>query len=251
MVDPVAFNIPWLGHPVYWYGILVALGFVAALTHWSATAQRVGMPKGVASDLAFIVMFGGILGARALYVAADWAYFSANPIEIIRIDRGGLVFYGGFLAAAIAVVVMARIRDIPVLKLGDFTVSALPLGHAFGRIGCLLNGCCYGSTCDLPWAVHTAGAMRHPVQAYEALFNLLLYLVLLRVLLKGGRNGWIIAIYLIGYSAWRFTIEFWRGDDRMPGAFGLDAAQNLSLALFAVGIIMAIVLTLRARRQSS
>lgn len=249
MVDPVAFHIPFLGHPVYWYGILVALGFLAALTHWSWTARRVGMPKGIASDLAFIVMFGGILGARAMYVAANWAYFSAHPAEIVRIDQGGLVFYGGFLAAALAVIVLARIRDIPVLKLGDFTVSALPLGHAFGRIGCLLNGCCYGTTCDLPWAVDIAGAMRHPVQAYEAFFNLLLYLVLLNRLLKGKRDGWIIAIYLIGYGAWRFTIEFWRGDERMPAAFGLDAAQNLSLTLVAAGIILALTLRLRASKS--
>lgn len=247
MVDPVAFHIPFLGRAIYWYGIMVALGFLAALLHWNSTARRVNLPHGIGSDLAFLVMVGGILGARAMYVAANWAYFSAHPIDIVRIDQGGLVFYGGFLLSALGVVAMARIRKIPLLKLGDFTVSALPLGHAIGRIGCLLNGCCYGAPCHLPWAVHTAGEMRHPVQAYEALFNIALFFVLRRQLLKQGRNGWISAIYLLAYGAWRFTIEFWRGDARMAGFLGLNASQTLSLALIATGAMLALWLRTRQR----
>ncbi len=240
MIDPVAFVV--LGRPIYWYGILVALGFMAALMHWNALARRLGLPVGIGSDLAFLVMIGGILGARAMYVAANWGYFSAHPAEIIRIDQGGLIFYGGFLAAAAGVIVMARVRKIPVWTLGDFTVSALPLGHALGRIGCLLNGCCYGAPCDLPWAVRTAGEWRHPVQGYEALFNLVLYFLLRFMLLNRVRPGLTVATYLIGYGLWRFAIEFLRGDARMEGWAGLNAAQTLSLALVAVGFVLALCL---------
>lgn len=238
MVDPVAFVI--LGRPIYWYGVLVALGFLAALLHWNALAPRLNLPAGIGSDLAFLVMIGGILGARAMYVAANWAYFSAHPAEIVRIDQGGLIFYGGFLAAAAGVAVMARVRHIPLWTLGDFTVSALPLGHALGRIGCLLNGCCYGAPSDLPWAVKTAGAWRHPVQGYEAIFNIALYLTLCLLLLRRVQAGFVVAAYLIGYGLWRFAIEFLRGDARMQAWGGLNAAQTLSLVLVGLGFILAL-----------
>lgn len=236
MIDPVAFVV--LGRPIYWYGIFVALGFLAALIHWNTLSRRLNLPSGIGSDLSFLVMIGGILGARAMYVAANWSYFSAHPAEIIRIDQGGLIFYGGFLAAAAGVIAMARVRNIPVWTLGDFTVSALPLGHALGRIGCLLNGCCYGAPCDLPWAVKTAGEWRHPVQGYEALFNLILYVLLRFLILNRVRAGLPVATYLIGYGLWRFAIEFLRGDPRMEAWAGINAAQTLSLALVAAGIVL-------------
>lgn len=241
MVDPIAFRIPLVGHPIYWYGLLVAAGFVAALLYWRAMARRLGLPQGIESDLALMVMLCGILGARALYVAANWSHYAAHPSEILRIDQGGLIFYGGLLAAGAGVIGMAYVKKLPLWKLGDFTVSALPLGHAFGRIGCLLNGCCYGAPCDLPWAVHTADAWRHPVQGYEALFNLALFLALRHLLLKPSpRQGRVVATYLIGYGSWRFAIEFLRGDPRMAAWAGLDAAQILSLALVTVGLALAI-----------
>ncbi len=250
MVDPIAFHIPGLDRAVYWYGIMAALGFLVSLLYWNATSRRVGLPHGIGSDLSFAAIVGGILGARAMYVAANWGYFSENPGEIIRIDQGGLVFYGGFIAASLAIIGMARVRKIPVLKLGDFAISALPLGHAFGRIGCLLNGCCYGSACDLPWALFTADRWRHPVQGYEALFNLALFFFLRHRLLKEKSYGWLIATYLIAYGAWRFFIEFWRGDARMPGFLGLDAAQTLSLALVLTGAILALILRARNARAA-
>ncbi len=239
------------GRPIYWYGIFVALGFLVALFHWNSLARRLNMPDGIGSDLAFLAMVGGILGARAMYVAANWAYFSAHISEIPRIDKGGLIFYGGFLAAAFGVIIMSRIRRIPTWKLGDFTVSALPLGHAFGRVGCLLNGCCYGTPSKLPWAVHTAGDWRHPVQAYEAIFNLLLYFMLRHMLLKPCRSGLVTAAYLVSYGAWRFAIEFIRGDARMEGWAGLNAAQTLSLALVAAGIALTAWLCAPHKRGAS
>jgi phosphatidylglycerol:prolipoprotein diacylglycerol transferase len=244
MIDPVAFEV--LGRPIYWYGVFVALGFLAALVHWNATSPRLGFPPGIGSDLAFIVMIGGILGARALYVVSNFGYFAEHPGEIFRIDQGGLIYYGGFLAATAGVIGLAWKRRIPVWQLGDFAVSALPLGHAFGRFGCLLNGCCYGAPCDLPWAVETAGAHRHPVQGYETLFNLALYVGLRALLNRRLRPGWVVATYLLAYGAWRFSIEFLRGDARMEGWAGLNAAQTLSLALVAVGLGLA--LWLRTRR---
>ena len=249
MPDPVAFEI--LGRPIYWYGVLVALGFLAAVLHWNAQARREGMPEGIGSDLGFIVMVGGILGARIAYVLANFAHYRAHPIEIIRIDQGGLIFYGGFLLAVLGVVVLARRRRLPVWRLGDFAVTALPLGHAFGRVGCFLNGCCYGAPTEVPWAVHQADALRHPVQLYETGFNLALYGTLHLLLRRHGPPGLVVAAYLVGYGAWRFAIEFLRGDERLPVVAGLDAAQALSAVLILAGLLLAAVLRAARGRSSN
>lgn len=248
MIDPIAFTI--FGRPIYWYGIFVALGFLAAMFHWNRAARRLGLPESLGSDLAFVTMIAGILGARAMYVVANWDDYSQHPWSIPRIDQGGLIFYGGFLAAAVAIAIMARIRNIPTWTLGDFTVSALPLGHAFGRIGCLLNGCCYGAPCALPWAVFTAGTWRHPVQGYEAAFNLVLYIALRRLLLRRAAPGSVTAVYLVAYGAWRFFIEFFRGDPRMAAWAGLNAAQALSLAFVIAGLALGAYVRARARLRS-
>jgi phosphatidylglycerol:prolipoprotein diacylglycerol transferase len=157
---------------------------------------------------------------------------------MLRIDQGGLIFYGGFILATLAVIVFARVRGLPLLRVGDFTVSALPLGHAMGRIGCFLNGCCYGAPTDVPWATYVADAMRHPVQLYEASFNFILYAVL-HLLLRTARTGQVVAVYLMSYGTWRFLIEFLRGDDRLRTG-GLDAAQLISLGLILIGAGLAL-----------
>ena len=206
MIDPVCFHLG--SKAIYWYGVLSALGFVAAVWHWNRLARRDGRPAGFGSDFAFLVMFSGILGARLAYVLANAPEYAAHPLEILRIDRGGLIFYGGFLGACAAVYVFARRRGEHPLALGDFGVTGLVLGHAFGRLGCLLNGCCYGRPSDVPWHVWTAEAWRHPVQAYEALFNLALFAVLLRLYPRRPREGAVLALYLAAYGAWRFAAEF-------------------------------------------
>lgn len=236
MIDPIAFSI--LGRPIYWYGIMVALGFLGAVWHWNHLARRQGLPEGLGSDLGLIVIVGGILGARVAYILSNLDHYLAHPLEMLRIDQGGLIFYGGFILATLAVIVFARVRGLPLLRVGDFTVSALPLGHAMGRIGCFLNGCCYGAPTDVPWATYVADAMRHPVQLYEASFNFILYAVL-HLLLRTARTGQVVAVYLMSYGTWRFLIEFLRGDDRLRTG-GLDAAQLISLGLILIGAGLAL-----------
>jgi phosphatidylglycerol:prolipoprotein diacylglycerol transferase len=243
MIDPVCFTIG--GRPVYWYGVMVALGFLAAVAHWGALGRREGRPGGFASDLGFLVMLSGILGARLAYILANAGHYAAHPLEVIRIDKGGLIFYGGFLGACAAIYALARVRREPPLALGDFVVTALPLGHAIGRVGCFLNGCCYGSAFDGPWRVFCADAFRHPVQLYEAAANAALYLALLRFYPRRRRAGQVIALYLGAYGAWRFLAEFLRGDERATW-MGMSVAQALSAGL--VGIALLLWLIPRIRR---
>jgi phosphatidylglycerol:prolipoprotein diacylglycerol transferase len=193
-----------------------------------------------------------------LYVAMNWDYFRLHPLLILRIDQGGLVFYGGFLAAALGLVFFARRRHEPVLPLFDFVATALPLGHAFGRIGCFLNGCCYGRPwsgalavrfpADSPPWQHQMEAGRilraatdslpvHPVQLYEAAFNLALYALLAwQYRRRGQRVGSTTALYLLAYSLGRYAMETFRGDDRLHW-WGLSVSQHVSIGVFLMGVL--------------
>jgi phosphatidylglycerol:prolipoprotein diacylglycerol transferase len=160
-------------------------------------------------------------------------------MEIIRVDQGGLVFYGGLIGATITLHVLSKRYHESFLSLADFTVTALPLGHALGRIGCFLNGCCHGRLVDYP-SCSTFWLSRYPVQLFEAAFNLIVYLLLLRVFIRKTPHnppGLLLALYLIIYPIGRFMLEFLRGDDRLQAGF-LNAAQLISLGLIAAGLIM-------------
>jgi phosphatidylglycerol:prolipoprotein diacylglycerol transferase len=243
-MDPICFKIG--ARPVYWYGVMMALAFLAGLLHWQALGRRIGRRDvAFASDLAVWLMVGGIVGARIAYVIANFDYFRTVPLEIIRVDQGGLIYYGGFIGATLAFFAFARSRKEKMLDLADFTITALPLGHALGRVGCFLNGCCQGRVVELP-GLGSAYLHRYPVQLYEAAFNLIVYGILTAVFLRrrGKRPGLVWAIYLILYPAGRFLLEFLRGDERVRcGSFSV--AQCLSLALMAVGAGLWIVV----RRQ--
>lgn len=231
-MDPVCFTL--FGRPIYWYGIMAAAAFLAGVTHLNLLARKEGRPPGFGSELGFWLMLAGIAGARAAYVLANLQSYAAHPVSIVRVDEGGLIFYGGFVGAAFALWAIARVQKEPFLRLTDFTVTALPLSHAVGRVGCFLNGCCYGSPWEGPWRVFAEGAWRHPTQLYEALFNLALYGALLAYYPRRRVNGRVAAAYTMAYSAGRFALEFLRGDARLRW-MGLSVAQEVSIALFILG----------------
>ena len=238
-MNPVAFHI--FGRPVYWYGVMVALGFLAGIVHWTRAARRRGWPPEYGSDLGLWIMVGGLVGARVAYVMANWPDYAADPWTFFRVDQGGLVFYGGLIGAALAVIAFARRRKRPILTMGDYAIGGLPLGHAFGRLGCFINGCCYGAETGSPLSCTIEGVDRHPVQLYEAVANVVIYLLLLRLAPRRRREGEGMALYLLLYPAARFLLEFLRGDARIRW-FGLSVAQMASLTLFIVGAAIWFVL---------
>lgn len=231
-MHPVFIEI--FGRPIYWYGVLTAAGFLAAVVHWSMLARRHGRDPAIGSELGIWIMVGGILGARVAFVLANLPAYLEAPMDIIRIDKGGLIYYGGFIGASLAVILMAHLRKERLWDFADFVVTAVPLGHAVGRVGCFLNGCCYGTACDLPWAVSFDSVARHPTQLYETAFNLLLYGLLLWIYPRRKRAGAVFALYMQAYGLGRFIIEFVRGDDRMQW-FGLSVAQQVSIGVFLAG----------------
>jgi phosphatidylglycerol---prolipoprotein diacylglyceryl transferase len=255
-VHPIAFHIG--SFAVYWYGAMTALALLAGL--W--TAGRRGLRQGVASemivDLGPWLVAGGIVGARLVFVVSYWPeYFAGQPVwEIFMIRHGGLVYYGGLIGAALVVILYARIKKLPVWKLVDILTPSVPLGCVFGRIGCLLNGCCYGRACDLPWAIrfpaghdtHPAGLPAtpvHPVQVYDSLLNLGLYLGLAWLYRRKKFDGQVFAAYLMGYAMTRSFVETFRGDYSQAHLHGgLTPAHLISIGMFATG---AVLFALRSR----
>jgi phosphatidylglycerol:prolipoprotein diacylglycerol transferase len=233
-MHPICFHIG--SFPIHWYGVMVAAGFLSTILYWSLAGRKESYPTGFASDMALWIIIAGIIGARIAYVLANLPYFLDEPMMIWRIDLGGLIYYGGFIGGIAGVVLFARFHRIPKWRLGDFVISGIPLGHAFGRIGCFLNGCCYGTPCTLPWAVSMHDAVRHPTQLYEVIFNFALFAGLAWFYQRCRKHGRVLALYLLLYPAWRFCIEFLRGDPRLLLA-GLSIAQWISLGLFTLGIL--------------
>lgn len=249
-MHPILFHV--LGRPIYTYGVMAALGFLSAILTWQWLGRHEKRPPGFAADLGFWLMSSGIVGARAAYVMANWPYYAAHPLRIILITEGGLIFYGGFILAALALILFARRRHLSLWRLADFAIPGLAIGHALGRIGCFLNGCCYGRPLD-PSAVPSFLGVIYPplcepgqlypgiplfaVQLFEAGGLFLIWLALVIGYRRQWRAGTVFALYLSLYPLLRFGLEYMRGDERQSW-FRIDVAQTISLALFAAGIAL-------------
>src|SRR5258708_272933 len=161
---------------------MMALAFLAGL--WTATrrARLVNLSGDIIADVTLWLMAGGIIGARFVYVTTYWKQeFAGEPFsEVFMIQHGGLVYYGGLIGATIAVLGYLFWKKLPVWKIADILAPSIALGSVFGRVGCLLNGCCYGRACDLPWAIHFPSPHNtfpqgvHPTQLYESFLSLIL-----------------------------------------------------------------------------
>ncbi len=226
------------------YGACMAVGFLLCWT----LVERLSGRKDL-SNMLLSLMVAGVVGSRAAYVIEHWkAEFAADPARIIRVDQGGLMFYGGFILALAVFFGWCLVRREKVLALADLLAAVVPLGHAFGRIGCFFYGCCYGRDSDA-WCAVTfpAGSpswYEHgqrmvsvlPTQLFEAAALLILFCALMALWRKrGGRNGLVVGAYMVGYAVIRFGMEYLRGDPRAAvGPFSIS--QTISLGLAALGV---------------
>ena len=226
---------------------MVALAFIAGLWTASRRGLRENFHPETILDLGPWLIGGGILGARIFYVLEYWREeFSQKPFtEIFMIQHGGLVFYGGFIGATLAGIFYARWKKLPVWKLADVLAPSVALGNVFGRIGCLMNGCCFGRECAAPWAIHfpsgheTYPSGVHPTEIYDALLNLVLYLALAWLFRRKKFDGQIFALFLMAYACTRSFVEHFRGDYTARHIHGgLTPAHLVSIGIFAAGVIL-------------
>ena len=141
--------LPWGGSiKVASYGFMIMCGFLTSLWVAYRRAKAAGLNPTALFDCAVAALLGGIVGARVFFVVHEWDYFSGRPWEIVRIDKGGLWFYGGLTGATLVALLAFHRKNLPLRRTLDLVASVLPLGHAFGRLGCFLNGCCFGKVTD-------------------------------------------------------------------------------------------------------
>lgn len=256
-MHPDLFSIGFLH--VKTYGCCMALGFFVAWQVLVYLCKRVGRPFESIGNLLIALMVSGVLGSRIAYVIEHWhAEFASRPMDVIRVDQGGLMFYGGLILATVVFACWCMFKRENPLAVGDLLCVAIPVGHAFGRIGCFFYGCCYGKQSASALAVSfprgspawyeqlnlgqiTSMAKESlpvlPTQLFEAVANALLFAVLFAFYrrFRGGTT----ALYLIGYAVIRFSMEYVRGDPRAAvGPFSIS--QTISIALLVAGVVLAV-----------
>ncbi|HAK94826.1 MAG TPA: prolipoprotein diacylglyceryl transferase [Planctomycetes bacterium] len=263
--------LPVLGIPLFGYGFMILLGFLLGSFLCAREAERRGLAKDRVIDFAVFVVLAGIVGARVLHVAWFWeeSFKDAPWWSVFAVWEGGLIFYGALISGVPVGIWYLRRHRLPVLRTLDTCAPFVPVGMAFGRIGCWLNGCCFGLRCQdfLPEfltrfppgspahaaqeALGMCGANEralpvHPVQLYDSAHSLALFALLWWMLRTKPADGVTTFLLLAMYGAWRFVIEGLRGDHRLS-ATGLTLSQNVSVAVFLMGVA-GIVLAVRAAR---
>jgi phosphatidylglycerol---prolipoprotein diacylglyceryl transferase len=255
--------VPWTGDlHLTGYSIAMLVAFIAAYAVTIPRARILGIPERTVIDLFIVGLIGGLVGARIGEVIEQWPGFGRDaqgqPLafgDVLRkaadIDGGGMVWYGGAILGGVLIALVAWQRRIRILELADLVMPAIVLGLALGRVGCFLNGCCYGRPTSLPWAVGgRGGSSLHPTQLYETIACLGLFVLTWWWWRHRRWQGEVAALGLFGYVTWRFINEGLRGDtvaSSFLGLFPVTTSQAVSLYLAVGGAVLVVVVSLRRR----
>ncbi|MCX7917610.1 MAG: prolipoprotein diacylglyceryl transferase [bacterium] len=222
---------------IYWYGVLVAIGVFISISVFQKESQKEGFDEKFISQITFWTIIFGIFGARLLHIFVNIFYYILNPSEIFKLRNGGLAIEGAVLSSLIFIVIFTKIKKISSIKILDTMSIAVPIGQSIGRIGCFLNGCCYGKETDFILGIKFPFLEKkvHPTQLYYSFFNILLFIAikkLSRYFKKG--EGILFSTYLIGFSLIRYFVDFLRGDLKKT-SIDLYATQIIGIIIFIIG----------------
>lgn len=281
---PELFKIPGTELTLNSYGLLLALAFVLGLLLMGRLAEQDGLEKAKAYDLGLWVLAASLIGSKLLMVWTEWdLYYRDRPGQILSLDffRSGGVFYGGFLGAVLASVIVMRVYQLPWWRVADACAPGIAFGQFVGRLGCFAAGCCWGKpttsfvgvqfsekgheVTGVPvmvshlsdpvqqnvWAERLGGILSplrlHPTQLYESAATLLLTGLLWLLFRRRQFTGQIILAYAMAYAVIRFVIEFWR-DDWRGEIFTLSTSQFVAIGIFVPALAAYLV---RWRRRSA
>jgi len=245
-INPIAFTIGAIS--VRWYGVMVALA-VVVLILWMVWQIRRGADISYDSLLtvALIAIPSGIIISRLLHIIDLWGFYMANPGLLWGF--GGLTIWGAILGATLGIWIYSRFTDFKFGYFMDLVTPGVLLAQVIGRVGCTINGCCYGKASSLPWAViythpdsyAPLGIAVHPTQIYEIIFLLIVFGVLFWLRRRFQPEGSLFLIYLSLYSMWRLGLGFLR--DGTDFLFGLHQAQVVGIVVLLIVIPILVIRT--------
>jgi len=226
----------------YSYGLLLAIAVVVSSIFASMRARVENIDPEIIFNLCALSFIFGIIGARIFYIIENFHYYFKNPFEIIMLQHGGLSWYGGLFAGIIFAAFYIKKRNLALYKIFDLISPFLALGQAIGRIGCLLNGCCFGSVYISGLYFWAHNLIIIPIQIISSGILILIFLILRLFQNKPHREGQIFFLYLLLYALKRFFVEFWRKDN--PAFFlGFSLFQIISIAILILSAIKLFSLT--------
>jgi phosphatidylglycerol:prolipoprotein diacylglycerol transferase len=239
MVHPVLFKLGPV--TIYTYGLMISLGFLAAIFVARRLAPKIGVDPERFTDLAIFAILGGLVGSYVNFIISyDWSRFAENPASIFRFWEGGLVFLGGLIGGILFAVLFIHKFKLPLWEVADIAAICVPLAYGFGRIGCFFAGCCYGKPSDLPWAVCFPGysLSRHPTQLYSMFLGFALAAFALFFRKRRTFAGQSFLLYLILYGLGRSVIEIFRADNPLVFGTPLTVAQFTGLGMAIVAAVL-------------
>ena len=248
-MKPILFEIGKL--KIAGYGTMILIGVIAAYFLFTYRGKKRGYDVDKLFDITVISIVCGFLSSKLLYIIIENPKLLLNPVEIVKTFPQGFVVYGGLIGGALAFMVMCKINKYNPLKVGDLAVASLAVGQGFGRIGCLLAGCCYGRTTDSHIGItfHDSFIAPNevsliPTQIFSSIFDFILagvlvwYLSYLEKKHMEHKSGKVIGAYMILYSIGRFIIEFFRGDLERGFIGTLSTSQFISIGIVILGLIV-------------
>jgi phosphatidylglycerol:prolipoprotein diacylglycerol transferase len=255
----VLFTIPIFGGlKVFGYGAMLVVAFVTSTWLAARRASRERLDPEVIWDIALWIFLCGMLGARLFYCVEYWGTPQMKSVwDAFQYWKGGIVFYGGIIGGSIAFFVYRHFRPFPLRPYMDALAPSIALGTFFGRLGCFLNGCCYGDPCQLPFGVSFPAESPpwvhqvklgmipesaayslpvHPTQIYSAIDALVLLFLLTAYYPLRRRDGAVIGLLMVTYPVTRFLVEFLRNDEAAVFG-GLTISQNISVVLLLSALV--------------
>ena len=243
-INPVAFSIG--SFQVYWYGIIIGIGFALALFFALKNLKRFGIDRDGFIDCVLVGLICGIIGARLYYVIFRWGeYYSQHINEIFSIHNGGLAIYGGVIGGLLGGCIVAKKKKLPIPAILDISVMGFLIGQGLGRWGNFFNQEAFGTPTDLPWRMvseNTEGVGVHPCFLYESLWCLIGF-VLLYIFSRKFRkyDGQIFLMYLVWYGFERMIVEGLRTDSLYTPFLNLRVSQILAALTVITGITLLVI----------